>query len=1276
MKNKLFKIGKPVLSLAVAFAVVAASLFVVIPGIGLNASAATVTDTWDGTKASAFESGTGTESDPYMIATAEQLAYAVLGDKSVSEDKYFKVVDDAVFNMNGMQDITLDSTVGDVKLATATGVGTWTTDAQTFAGNFDGNGVVIYNLYSVGGYAGLFPYITTDNTAKTCSFKNITVANSYISGYHFSGGIIGNSYAKGTSQYMNVENCMVKNCYISDNGNTNTNCNRTSGTMVGCAAHNKTTIKNCFALDNITSATNITGGFIGNTSAFAGDAVISSCISIGTLPYSVASSDSSKALETKSTAPGCYSNVYTDQDADAAYASVITKVSADNMVGAAAKANMPSLDWTQFIAFDGEYPDFRSNHTLTVTSNGDTGHSTICIDCGKSLVETHNLVEDMSTLTKNCACGYSTAIVEFKDTWDGTLATSFASGSGTKNDPYIIATAEQMAYVALGKNLDSNGKYFKVIDNAVFNMNGLSGIDMDSTAEEVRNAPVNKHWTAGDSATFKGHLDGNGVIIYNVYTKGGYAGLFPHISTNNDEKYVSIKNITVLSSRFNGYHYSGGIVGLVEASKTDQSISIENCAVKNCYISDNGDTNPACNRTTGSIIGSVAHNKAIINNCLSVNNLIIGTDINGGFVGNSSAYAGYAEIKNSVSIGNSAYSTLSSTTTGDNKVVQAQVSDAGCFTNVYTDQSVSSDYSDIITFLETAQLSGVAAAQNLDLDFVNIWFANNGTVELQISHNLDGSANPDDNYAGHTSYCTDCGITGAVITNHIYNTDYTCTICAFTCDHQNKDYTTVSEDKVGDCVTAPNTKTECACGYVEHDEHGKANGHKLVKTDAVANTCAADGNIEYWTCENCGNIFLTDDTMAPMNTAVDGEEVIILATGSHVPLKDSGGNIVYAMDGNKHWKVCETCNCELEKALHTVQYDIDGANGHSGKCSICLYEVSEKSVHEFGDDAECDTCEWVCLHDAQDYIKVDAAEPDCENDGCIDHYRCNVCRMVFEDSEAKVPISTDAVIIEKLGHEYTDLNSNGKPVYDYNETAHWYNCETCGKGSYAEHTIEVDEESYEGIYKWCEDADGYGCDYSTFDYAVQNEDKSVVVTATTNAFTKDVITDIFDIGKKDFYYEKIEGIFKSAGHSNFTAYEISPSEEVAEGGKATVTIEVPNIFGQRAVIYLVDIETGKLEKLDTTISTVTELDEKNKEVEVIVATVETDRLGIMAVASSDVVADDTGVDNNGSINNNISGNVNGDNSLTSPPTGESATIAFVIVVLASVTVLFVRKAKI
>lgn len=1193
MKNRLFQTVKPVLSIAVAVAILAVSLFAAVPGINFSANAATVEDTWDGTKVQP----TKTDSDGnILVETAEELAWVALkGTTDETKGKNYKVVDNAVFNLNGMTGITLESTASEVNDAAPTGKN-WESSAKSFAGNFDGNGVVVYNMYSSGAYSGLFPWINVDNAAKTCNFSNLTIKASYIKGYHYAAPLVGLADAPGTGVGVNITNCKVENCYINATDN-NTACNRTGTLLVGGAAHNKVIVDCCVAINNVISATDIKGGFVGNTSAYASDSIFKNSVVIGSTPYPTLQAGSTKTIQDKITKASCYSNIYTDQEVAAAYAGYVTNIAASDMKGDAAKANMPALDWSKLIAFDGEYPDLRSNHTLAIVSNGDSGHSITCSDCGKALIETHNMVDYMEELLSKCDCGYSTPITQIKDSWDGSLATGFAGGTGKKDDPYIIANAEQMAYVALSTTLDSKGKHFKVIDNAVFNMNGAIGITLDSTAAEVKDAPKNGayKWNS-DSSAFNGNFDGNGVIIYNVYgPKLGYGGLFPHITTNNDEKSVTIKNVAVKASYFAGYHAAGGIVGDATAATTSQALIFENCMVENCYITDAGDTNTACSRTTGTIAGRVAHNGVTVDNCLAKGNLLESINIVGGFVGNTSHYAPNAVVKNSISLGTLPYPTQNA---NSSVTLEAFVTSPDCYSNVYTDKEVSTVYNTKqVAQLTLAEMSGAASLDNIALDYAKVWFANEGTPELQLFHDLKGTVDATDPYSGHKADCETCGIKGIAISTHVYDDAFKCTACGFTCDHANDEYRIVTEDKDGDCVTAPNTKTECECGYVNIEYHATAEGHKLVKTEAKEATCTSDGNIEYWTCEVCGNIFLTDDKMAAMDTAVPQEDTVIEATKTHIPLTDSNGSIIYGMSSQKHWMICKDCSCEIEKTSHDIVDNTGSATGHSGKCAVCLYEV----------------------------------------------------------------------------HDYVDLNDKGKPIQAYDDKGHWYNCEDCGKVEYAEHTLETDE-SGEGVYKWCEDADGNSCGYETFSYALQSEDGLVSVTGTENAFTKDVITDIFKIDEEHPNYSKVKEIFDKEGHKSFTAYDFSPTEEIAEGGSVELEMVVDATYGNNATLYYVDIQNGKLQMIDTKIEERKDEDENVT----LVAVANVDKIGFYAVAAKELmgggVDDDTDIDFNGGYGDNAG--INGDTSSTSPATKtQNVASAAVVAVLSAAAIVFARKIK-
>ncbi len=1276
MKNKFSKIGKLTLSLVVAFAVVAVSLFTAVPGINLGADAATVTDTWDGTTSKP----TAADADGNIIINnAEELAWlASASTPDETKDKNYKVVDNAVFNLNGMTGITLDSGAGDVSAATPTGKN-WINggEVKNFAGNFDGNGVVIYNMYSSGAYGGLFSYIITDNTAKTCNFSNITVKASYIKGYHYAAGIVANSYTTTTSQYINFTNCKVENCYINST-DSNAACNRTGGLIIGHASHNKITVDDCIAINNVIFATNIKGGFIGNTSAHAGDSVIKNSVVIGSTPYAVQLDGSSKTLMDKSTKASCYSNIYTDQDVDSAYAGKVTKVAAANMKGAAAMESMPNLDWTKMIAFDGEYPDFRANHTLSVDAGDAAGHKIACSDCSKSMTEAHILVENATGSVKECSvCDYSETITDKKTVvWDGqtkplTFAESGIEGGGTETNPYIIKTPAQLWYIAQVANADSAGKYFKVADNVgTFDMN-------------------NKGWALQDNnCNFQGTFDGNGVKIINFKASAWNAAVFPNVSGTVVIKKVKLSGASIAATGGN----AGGIVANINGGATT-NVTISNCVVENSTVeSPNG---------AGALVGTAGNGPSLtIDNCLVKNNTVTTSypkdDVaykNNGILGLGWQSAKYT-LSNSIVIGNDPTYWI------------------GNFDNVYTDQETSVAQ---IKTLTADQMSGAAGLDNVALDFAGVWFANAGTPELQAFHNLKGAADTTDAYAGHTANCEDCGLEGVGLSDHAYDDAHTCTVCGFTCDHKNDNYVTDSKVSNGDCVTDPYVEKTCACGYSWTVTTGTASGHSLTKTAADGATCAKDGNVDYWTCSTCGKIFLSDDKMAAMDTAVEAEDVVVPATGAHVELRDDKGDLVYLMDETSHSTYCKVCQTKITTTAHEGEFEKD-ENGHSGKCAVCEYGTDENAPHSFGDDSACDICTWTCtdhivkagdvkvegdcvtdkvtaqycdrckvsLQDdvvaatGHTLVGTDFKDATCEAEGNVDYWTCSTCEKIFlsEDKMAAMDtaVSAEDTVIVKLSHKYV----GGKPVYKYDEVGHWFECEDCGKAEYTEHTLETDNDC-EGVYQWCEDADGNSCGYEIFDYSYTSDDGSASVTASTNAFTKDVITDLIQITKESATYAEFEEIFKAAGHSTFTAYEFSPSEEMAEGGKATITVLVPDIYGNNAAIYYVDAETGKLEKLETKIETVKD----EKENDILFASAVMTKTGVFAVAADEVVAsngDNDTDNNNGNANNNQtnngSANNNGDTSSTSPATA-SETVAAVATVaaLSAAAIVFARKVK-
>ncbi|MDO4159450.1 MAG: hypothetical protein Q4D41_03225 [Prevotellaceae bacterium] len=168
----------------------------------LNANASANTDAaktnytstqWEYYAAAEYAGGTGTEEDPYLIATAEQLMKLAVEIQNMAEDdnnwgydystgKYWKQTADIVLNEDVLGKVSYAygdaSVVNNSGLKTFDGIGYYNNeyDYQAFAGVYDGNG------HSISGM-----YITKTTTSKGVfnrvwggTIKNLVVKDSYI----------------------------------------------------------------------------------------------------------------------------------------------------------------------------------------------------------------------------------------------------------------------------------------------------------------------------------------------------------------------------------------------------------------------------------------------------------------------------------------------------------------------------------------------------------------------------------------------------------------------------------------------------------------------------------------------------------------------------------------------------------------------------------------------------------------------------------------------------------------------------------------------------------------------------------------------------------------------------------------------------------------------------------------------------------------------------------------------------------------------------------------
>lgn len=136
--------------------------------------------------------------------------------------------------------------------------------------------------------------------------------------------------------------------------------------------------------------------------------------------------------------------------------------------------------------------------------------------------------------------------------WDGSVAEGFETGSGTKDDPYVIKTASQLAFLSQSV---SGGDSFK--DKYI---TLESDIALNKTDDLLWTESAVKWASIGNPVTcFDGFFDGLGHTISGVCTATGSdaTGLFGVIGENG-----SVFNLTVASSSIGGNISVGAIAGI------------------------------------------------------------------------------------------------------------------------------------------------------------------------------------------------------------------------------------------------------------------------------------------------------------------------------------------------------------------------------------------------------------------------------------------------------------------------------------------------------------------------------------------------------------------------------------------------------------------------------------------------------------------------------------------------------------------------------------------
>lgn len=147
--------------------------------------------------------------------------------------------------------------------------------------------------------------------------------------------------------------------------------------------------------------------------------------------------------------------------------------------------------------------------------------------------------------------------------------------------------------------------------------------------------------------------------------------------------------------------------------------------------------------------------------------------------------------------------------------------------------------------------------------------------------------------------------------------------------------------------------------------------HEMTHHDAVSATCVAEGNVEYYSCSNCGKNYADEAGTQVLNT------------------------VVTEIDSDHH-----TGNTTVTDAKEATCAE-DGYTGDT-YCADCGAKLETGSVID------------ALGHDLN---KVEAVEAAHAAAGNTEHYACARCGALFADADGKTAVTAEEVIIPQIPHE-------------------------------------------------------------------------------------------------------------------------------------------------------------------------------------------------------------------------------------------------------------------
>ena len=583
------------------------------------------------------------------------------------------------------------------------------------------------------------------------------------------------------------------------------------------------------------------------------------------------------------------------------------------------------------------------------------------------------------------------------EAWDGSVASSFESGSGSKSDPYIIKNASQLAY--LSKTVSSGesyeGKYIKLISDIVLNDESFvfdadSGLikatddvqviyigtgikgdgNGDSNVFDIIPSELGRTYASSLSESggkysgkinsiipigkegypFSGTFDGNGNSISGAYirsTTKECIGVFGYIYE------ATIKNLSVEKSFVLGKSRVGGIIG--EANRS--SISACNSSATVCGV-----------QSIGGLCGSISDTE--ISSSYNVGT-VCGSSVVGGVVG-----ANIGSITDVYNAGKVIASMSAGGIVGVNGKSLKNCYNSEKVICPQTAGAIAASGSGLLenAFYVEGSASGIGTAINeenmknsesfVGFDFENVW-------EIGVS--------------GAYAYPTLISVKHSIV-DHIYDND-----CDAVCN---------------------------SCGAVRETSH------------SYGSTWTMSDEFHFRKCSACGEE--TDKSGHVYDDACDS----ICNVCKYDRNVFHNFNVVWSSDKNLHWHECTACGEKKDIENHVPGKEATSTSPQI--CKICQYVIKEPTGHKHsftgewkedkdGHYKEC-SCGEKSSVEPHKWNEGEITVPPTEESEGVKTFTCTLCSAEKTEKIDKLDPPTS----DGDGKQDSDSDADGKTQHDSN----------------------------------------------------------------------------------------------------------------------------------------------------------------------------------------------------------------------------------------------------